>query len=203
MKIFITAIGTDCGKTIVSSIFTEALHADYWKPIQAGLPRDTDVVKSLVSNKASFFFSEAYLLKHPESPHSAAKKENIIIQLDTIVPPKTDRDLIIEGAGGMLVPLNDTDYVIDIAQRLNAPTVLVANIYLGSINHTLLSVQELKRRGLEILGIIFNGEENVASEEIILQKSGYKRLLRIKKEKEINKEIIKRYAWELKENLSL
>ena len=203
MKIFITAIGTDSGKTVVSSIFTEALDADYWKPIQAGFPRDTDVVRQLVSNQSSTFFPEAYLLKSPESPHSASKKENIIIELEKIIPPETNRNLIIEGAGGIMVPLNDTDFVIDIAQTLNIPVVLVSNIYLGSINHTLLSVEELRRRKLEVLGIVFNGEENSAAEEIILQKSGYKRLLRIKKESVINNETIKRYALELKENLRL
>lgn len=203
MKIFITAIGTDSGKTVVSSIFTEALNADYWKPVQAGFPRDTDVVCQLVSNQSSTFYAEAYLLKSPESPHSASKKENIIIKLEKIIPPETSRNLIIEGAGGIMVPLNDTDYVIDIAQTLKVPVVLVSNIYLGSINHTLLSVEELRRRKLEVLGIVFNGEENPAAEEIILQKSGYKRLLRIRKESEINKETIKRYALELKENLRL
>jgi dethiobiotin synthetase len=203
LKIFITAIGTDSGKTVVSSIFTEALLADYWKPIQAGFPRDSDAARALISNKISKFFPEAYLLKHPESPHSAAKKEGINILLEKIVAPDTEKHLIVEGAGGILVPINENDYVIDIAAKLKAKIVLVSNLYLGSINHTLLSIEELKRRQADVLGIIFNGEANTEAEDLILRKSGYKMLLRIGKEKEITQGIIRRYATALLENLSI
>ena len=202
MNIFITAIGTDSGKTIVSSIFAEALGADYWKPVQAGFPKDSDVVKALISNSSIRFHDEAYLLKHAESPHSAAKKENISINLGNIYIPKTENHLIVEGAGGLLVPLNDHDSVIDLAEKLNLDIVLVANIYLGSINHTLLSVNELERRKLNVIGIVFNGD-NQESENIILKKSRYKRLLKLEREKEITPEVIKKYAQELRKNLNM
>ncbi len=199
---FITAIGTDCGKTLVSAILVEFLGADYFKPVQAGFPTDTETVKSLVTNTQSTFFSESYLLKMPASPHKAARAEGIEIKLENIILPKNNtnssNNLVIEGAGGILVPLNDTDFVIDLATKFSAETnckvILVANLYLGSINHTLLTINELKRRNIDVLGIIFNGEENKESEDIILKHSGYKCLLRIQKEEDINKETVKKYA---------
>jgi dethiobiotin synthetase len=203
VNIFVTAIGTDSGKTLVSSILVEALKADYWKPIQAGFPRDTDTVRSLVSNASSRFFDEAYLLQSPESPHSAATKDGIKISLEKFTPPFTEKHLIIEGAGGILVPVNEEDCVIDIASRLECKIILVSNLYLGSINHTLLTVEELKRRNLEVLGIIFNGQENPEAERIILKKTGYKCLLRVEREKEINAKVVKRYTEELKSNLKV
>lgn len=193
MKIFVTAIGTDCGKTLASAILVEAFKADYWKPIQAGSPGDSDTVRALISNRETIIHPEAYYLKSPESPHSAAKKENIKIDLEKIIIPETSNDLIIEGAGGVLVPLNDHEYVIDIARKNEVPVVLVSNIYLGSINHTLLTIEELKRRGLVLKGIIFNGE-NAETENIILKKAGCPCMLKIKKEESITPEIIKKYA---------
>lgn len=200
MKIFITAIGTDCGKTLASAIVTEALKADYWKPIQAGLPRDADTVRSLISNPLSKIHPEAYLLKTPESPHAAAKKEGINISLGDLKLPTTSNNLVIEGAGGMLVPINQRNYVIDIASVYNLNIILVANIYLGSINHTLLTVEELKRRQLNVLGIIFNGE-NPDSEKIILEKSKYPLLLKIQREHEITPEIVLKYAAAFRKDL--
>jgi dethiobiotin synthetase len=203
VNIFITAIGTDSGKTLVSSILVEALKADYWKPIQAGFPRDTDTVKSLVSNLYSHYFDEAYLLQSAESPHSAALKDGIEIKLENIRAPFTKKHLVIEGAGGVLVPVNEEDCVIDIAARLKCKIILVSNLYLGSINHTLLTVEELKRRKMDVLGIIFNGKSNKESERIILKKSGYKCLLRVYEEVEVNTEIVKKYSQELNLNLNL
>ena len=129
MNYFVTAIGTDSGKTLVSSILVEALKADYWKPIQAGSPADTETVQSLVSNEISQFHSETHRLKLPASPHAAAKYEHLYIQLDDFVLPETSNDLIIEGSGGVLVPLNDQDYVVDIAKELDLEIILVANLY--------------------------------------------------------------------------
>jgi len=197
MNYFITAIGTDAGKTLVAAIITEALQADYWKPIQAGAPRDTETVQSLISNAQSKFHPEAYLLKHAESPHSAAKKENISIDLKKIQLPQTSNSLVIEGAGGILVPINEHQFVIDLVPQINAQVILVSQLYLGSINHTLLTVAELKRRNINVKGIIFNGPENKPAQEIILNYSGYKNLLHILQEKEITKEIVKKYASKL------
>lgn len=197
MNYFITAIGTDSGKTIASAILCEALKADYWKAIQCGEPRDTDSVKSLVSNSETKFYTEGYFFKKPASPHDAAKEEGVEIDIKKIKIPSTSNNLIIEGAGGLLVPLNDFDFVIDIPQQLAIPIILVANLYLGSINHTLLTINELKRRQIEVAGIIFNGEPNPESERIILHHSGYKKLLHILPEVEISKDIVKKYATEL------
>lgn len=197
MNYFVTAIGTDSGKTLISAVLTEALKADYWKPIQSGLPKDTDTVKDLVSNTITRFHPETHLFKIPVSPHAAAKYEHLTVQLDDFVLPETTNEIIIEGAGGVLVPINDNDFVIDIAKELGCPIILVANLYLGSINHTLLTVDYLKRNQIPVKGIIFNGESNLESETIIEKHSGYKVLLRLPKLSMINKEIIKYWGDEL------
>lgn len=199
MNYFVTGIDTDSGKTLVSAILCQALGADYWKPVQAGLPRDADTVKSLTNNSIRIF-PEAYILKTPVSPHAAAALDGVTIELAKFIAPDTERDLIIEGAGGCLVPLNDTDFVIDIAPEVADAVILVADLYLGSINHTLLTVEALKKRELPVKGIIFNGKSNPESERIILHHSGLPCLLRITPEENINHETVKRYAERLKEN---
>jgi dethiobiotin synthetase len=200
MTYFITAIDTDSGKTLVSSIFCEALQADYWKPVQAGLPRDSQVVKSLITNRISKIHDETFLLNTPASPHAAAKKDGIQIDLKKITPPETENSLIIEGAGGCLVPLNDHEFVIDLIKKLKVDVVLVSDLYLGSINHTLLTIEALQSRHIKIKGIVFNGESNPESERIILLHSQITCLLRINKETTINKEAVSKYARLLKEN---
>lgn len=198
MNYFITAIDTDSGKTMASAIIAEALGADYWKPIQAGKPTDSDTVRSLINSKL-VVHKEAYFLKKPASPHHAANVESIKITLDDIKLPKTNNDLVIEGAGGMLVPINDQDYVIDLAIKYSCKVILVSNLYLGSINHTLLTLEALEKRNLRPIGIIFNGESNPSSEEIILKKYNTPVLLRINREAEFTPELIARYADQLKE----
>jgi dethiobiotin synthetase len=200
MNYFVTAIGTDSGKTIVSAILCEALGADYWKPVQAGWPTDAERIKELVKRQHIVIHRERYLLKLPASPHAAAAAENIEINLNDFSPPKTKNDLIIEGAGGALVPLNSSDFVIDLAKEFNSRVILVSNNYLGSINHTLLTWEALKSRGLEIVGIIFNGDRNSATEEIILHHTGLRCLLKLEPENEITKDVIGKYARILKEN---
>lgn len=200
MRYFITAIGTDCGKTLSSAILCEALKADYWKPVQAGLPRDTDAVKQLVTNTITRFHEETYLLKTPASPHAAASLENKTIRLtDFKIPSVNNTSLIIEGAGGCLVPLNDHDFVIDLADAFQCEIILVADLYLGSINHTLLTAHFLKSKGLSVKGIIFNKvqDEYNASEEIILKHTGYPCLLRIANEKIIDREKVLHYTSKL------
>jgi dethiobiotin synthetase len=201
IKIFVTAIGTDSGKTLTSAILTEALKSDYWKPIQAGFPRDAETVKSLVTNPISQFHTERHLLMHPMSPHAAAAKENIQIKLSDFELPNTPNHLIVEGAGGILVPIDNENFLIDLAQTLSIPMILVSNLYLGSINHTLLSIQEIKRRGLDCKGIIFNGEPNEASESIIVKHSPYPVLFRIPKFGEVNAKIISEFASEIRKKL--
>lgn len=197
MNYFVTAIDTDSGKTFVSAILCEALGADYWKPVQAGQPRDSATVRELISNPGSRIHPERYYLKTPASPHAAAKLDNVRIELGDFVVPRSANDLIIEGAGGCLVPLNDHDFVIDLATRFNTEIILVADLYLGSINHTLLTIRELQRRQLRIKGIIFNGEANPQSEEIILLHAGLPCLLRIAREERLDNNIIKKYAKQL------
>ena len=196
MNYFITGIDTDSGKTLVSAVFCEAFGYDYWKPIQAGSPRDTEVVKALVSNKSIKFHAESYVLQTPASPHAAAKIDKVQIKLSEITLPVSD-SLIIEGAGGCLVPLNDSDFVIDLISKLEAPVVLVADLYLGSINHTLLTIEALTRRKIKIKGIVFNGESNPESESIILKHSSLPCLLRIKRESIIDTRIVRTYANQL------
>jgi dethiobiotin synthetase len=199
MKYFVTAIDTDSGKTLVSAILCEALKADYWKPVQAGLPRDAETVRALISNTITKIHEETFLLTTPASPHAAAKKDGVTIDLDAFKSPVTENPLIIEGAGGCLVPLNDHDLVIDLIRWLNTEVVLVADLYLGSINHTLLTIEALQGRRIKIKGIIFNGESNPESERIILLRSGLPCLLRINKELTITKEVVIKYAHLLKE----
>lgn len=193
MKYFVTGIGTEIGKTITSAILTEALEADYWKPIQAGDLENTDTekVRSLISNKKSNFHEESYRLKHAMSPHAAAKREGVHINLKNIKMPKHHNPLIIEGAGGLLVPLNDTDCVIDLTKQMDCEVILVSQNYLGSINHTLLSIEALKNRFIPIKGILFNGSENSETKEIILSKTGLKYLGSIPLLDEISKKSIK------------
>lgn len=200
MTYFITAIGTDSGKTLTSAIFCEAFDADYWKPIQSGLPRDTDTVRSLITNTETILHPEQYLLKTPVSPHAAARIDRVNIAIDAFQLPETKKNLIVEGAGGCMVPLNDRDLMIDLIAHLKVPTILVSNHYLGSINHTLLTVAALQNRNLKIQGIVFNGEANEETERIILSRTKLKCLLRIKKETVINRATVKQYASLLNKN---
>ena len=200
MDYFITGIDTDSGKTLVSAILCEAFNADYWKPIQSGLPRDSETVQRLVTNNKSKIHPERYLLKTPASPHAAAKIDDVNIQLDDFSLPATQNNLIVEGAGGCMVPLNDKHFVIDLINHLKLPVVLVADLYLGSINHTLLTVEALRNRKIEIAGIVFNGISNTESERIILLHSKLKCVLRINHEEKVSAEMVHAYAQKLKSN---
>ena len=200
MNYFVTAISTDSGKTVVSAILCEFLRADYWKPVQAGHPTDSDTIRSLFSDSRIVVHPESYLLKTPASPHAAASVEGIRIDMEQVHLPVTRNDLVIEGAGGCLVPLNDHDFVIDIAARFDCDIILVSNIYLGSINHTLLTFEALVKRRLPIAGIVFNGTPNAETENIILKHTKLPCLLRIAPEERISREKIKGYATKLNEN---
>ncbi|HEY0056545.1 MAG TPA: dethiobiotin synthase [Pedobacter sp.] len=164
--LFITGIGTDVGKTLIAAILVEKLKADYWKPIQSGDLDNSDSMKvqSLISNHDSVFHPEAYRLTQPYSPHKSAAIDGVEISLENISCPATSNTLIIEGAGGLMVPLNAKDYVIDLIQMLNAEAILVVKHYLGSINHTLLSLELFKSKGIPVKGIIYNGGEDYYSE---------------------------------------
>ncbi len=195
MKLFITGIGTDIGKTIVSAIITEALEADYWKPIQAGdlEQSDSHKIKSFITNSKTVIHSNSYALNTAASPHLAAKIDGITIDLKEIKEPITTNHLIIEGAGGIFVPLNETECVVDLIQP-DYKVILVSRHYLGSINHTLMTVEALQNRKINIAGIIFNGGLNEESESIILKKTGLKCMGRIDNEPYFDKNVILEYA---------
>ncbi|GAA4762617.1 MULTISPECIES: dethiobiotin synthase [Flavobacterium] len=202
MKLFITGIGTDVGKTIASAIITEALEADYWKPVQAGDLENSDShkIKRYLSNSKTTVHNNSYALNTPASPHLAAKLDGVTIDLKQIQEPKTKNHLVIEGAGGVFVPLNDVDCVIDIIQS-DYKVIVVSRHYLGSINHTLLTIEALKTRNLPIAGIIFNGNENISTEEIILNKTGLKMIGRIDDEPYFDNNVVRYYADQFRESL--
>ena len=202
MKLFITGISTDVGKTIASSILVEALEADYWKPIQAGDldNSDTHKVKSRISNSKSQFYPNSYQLNTPASPHLAAEIDGVTIDLKQIQEPKTDNHLVIEGAGGIFVPLSEKETIIDLIQ-LDYKVIVVSRHYLGSINHTLLTIEAIQNRGLKVAGIIFSGSENKSTEELILNKTGIKCIGRIDEEPYFDQNVISEYADLFRENL--
>lgn len=196
-KYFVTGIDTDSGKSLISAILTESLSADYWKPVQAGAPTDSDYIREHVRQE-TIIHPEAYNLKTPMSPHCAADIEGISLSLDNIQLPQTDNDIIVEGAGGIMVPLNAKDLVIDIAVRLDLEVILVSRNYLGSINHTLLSINYLENAGVKIAGIIFNGPSTPSTEDYILEYSGLHCLAKIPQLEEINLSIIQSLSKEIK-----
>jgi len=190
--LFITGIGTGIGKTIISAILTEKLKADYWKPVQSGDLDDSDTlkVKSLISNTQTVFHPETYRLTQPFSPHKSAAIDGIIIEKEKFIIPETDNQLLIEGAGGLMVPLNDYFLMIDLIKQLDAEAILVSQNYLGSINHTLLSVAVLKQYNIPIKGILFNGKSDVDSESYILKYTGLKLLGHVSEYSSINKKTV-------------
>lgn len=202
-KIFVTGISTEVGKTVVAAIITEALQADYWKPVQSGAAEDSDTqtVKAFITNKKSRFHPEAYRLPLPLSPHAAAEAAGIIIQPENIKLPPTQNNLVIEGAGGLLVPLKNQTLMVDLLPAFNSEVVLVSRNYLGSINHTLLTWEALKSRNIKVLGLVFNGEPNPASENFILDYTGLPKLLSVLPEKALTPAIIWKYAEQMRTRL--
>ena len=181
-----------------STPIVKALDAFYWKPVQSGIEiRDTETVMELSGQDKSKFFPEAYLLNAPESPHSAAKKDGVEIDVSKITLPDVKGNLIVEGAGGVLVPINEEETIMDIVKNLGIEVILVIPTYLGCINHSLLTINELKRNGVSISGIIFNGEESLEAQKIILEKSGVKKSLRIPRMKGNKSEFFDHWSFEL------
>ena len=202
MKLFITGISTDVGKTIASSIIVEALEADYWKPVQAGdlENSDTHKVKAYVSNSKSKFHPNSYALNTPASPHFSAARDGITIDVKQIKEPKTINHLVIEGAGGLLVPLNETRCIVDLI-KADYKVIVVSRHYLGSINHTLLTIEALKSRKIKIAGIIFSGDKNESTETIIQHRTGVTCIGRIAQEPYFDQNVIREYADLFRENL--
>ena len=208
--ILVTGIGTDVGKTLVSAILTEALQADYWKPVQAGFAGGTDAetVRALISNPVSVVHDELYRLHTPASPHIAARKDGLRIAVSTIVqqavilePLAGSRPFIVEGAGGLLVPLNETEKIADLAKALNARLILVSRNYLGSINHSLLTADYCRNHGLDVAGWIFS-DDYMAYEEEIVGWSGYPSLGSIPALDSVNQSTVKEQADRLRDGLA-
>jgi dethiobiotin synthetase len=158
---FVTGTDTDVGKTVISAWLVARLGANYWKPVQAGNHPETDseVVRRLTEVAPERILQEAYVLPEPIAPHEAAHRAGLTIDMQKLVLPASDRPLVVEGAGGLLVPLTDTAFVVDLADQLELPIVLVTRSTLGTINHTLLSIEAIRRRGLPLAGVVVNGPE--------------------------------------------
>jgi len=195
-KFIVTGIGTDIGKTVVSSILAEALKATYWKPVQAGDLDNSDSIKiKKWCSESVQLLPEAFRLSQPLSPHSAAEIDNVKITASDLVLPKVDGNFILEGAGGIMVPFNQEGLLfVDLIPMWNLPVILVSRHYLGSINHTLLTAEILQNRGAKIEGVIFVGDENKSTESIILSKTKLKLIARIPIAEEITSEFIKDQA---------
>lgn len=195
--------GTGVGKTVASTVLCNALKADYWKPIQTGSETDSD--SRFVQQQTNYnitIHSEAYLLKEPASPHYAANLENKQIELNNVLLPQTNNRLVIEGAGGLLVPINENHTQVDVIEHLNAPVILVANEYLGSINHTLLSVELLRYKKISLLGILFSGQSYRDNEEVIIHFSCCLNLGRVAYAQKMDNHFFAQQADRLKENLN-
>ncbi|KKJ01655.1 dethiobiotin synthase [Prochlorothrix hollandica] len=166
----VSGTDTDVGKTVVSALLSLGLKASYWKPIQSGTQpcTDTDYVRQVTQLPDDHFWPERFRLSQPLSPHAAAAIDGVSLHLqDFSLPPVGDRPLIVEGAGGLLVPLNDRHYILDLIRHLDLPVCLVARSGLGTLNHTLLSLAQLRRSQVPILGVVLNGPKNPSNRQAI------------------------------------
>jgi dethiobiotin synthetase len=195
-RVFVSAIGTDSGKTLVSAILTKKWQASYWKPIQCGTPTDSEEISKLCGPE-TFVFPEVHFLKTPASPHFAARQEGREINLSDFSLPETPGSLVVEGAGGLLVPINRTQTIADLVQHFDLPLVLVVNHYLGSLNHSLLTIHEINRRQMPIYGIVFNGIDFQDAESVILEAAQVPCLFRIQKWPEVSAESISAFCLNL------
>ncbi|MEM1322922.1 MAG: dethiobiotin synthase [Bacteroidota bacterium] len=200
---FVSGIGTEVGKTVASAVLVKALAAHYWKPVQAGdlHHTDTDKVSQWAAHPDFHAYPEGYRLNTPASPHAAAAIDGLEIQLSDFHLPQSPRTLIVEGAGGLMVPLNDRDCIIDLMVQLQLPVILVSRNYLGSINHSLLSIEALRVRQLNIAGVLFNGPEVKTTQEVIAKQTGIKVLGRIEELETVSAASVARAAAALRETL--
>ncbi|MBB4079986.1 dethiobiotin synthetase [Lewinella aquimaris] len=194
---FISGIGTEVGKTVASAFLQLALDADYWKPVQAGdlAFGDTERVREWTGLPNERYHPERYRLNTPASPHYAARLDGIEIKLaDFTLPPQRGRPLLVEGAGGLLVPINERHCMIDLAIHLDLPVILVSRHYLGSINHTLLSLEVLRGRGCKVGGIVFSGGDNPESARIIEKMGGVPIIATLPELPVVNREALRKLA---------
>lgn len=193
-KLFVTGTDTDIGKTVVSSILLAGLKAGYWKPIQTGRDplTDKEFVQKITQLPDSHFYQENYNLTAPMSPHAAAEIDGISISFDEIQVPKISHNrLVIEGAGGLIVPVNDHQYIIDLIVHLGYPVLLVAKSGLGTLNHTLLSLEALSSRNIRVFGVVLVGEKHESNEKAIIKYGKVNRLFRLPILPDINPESLK------------
>tara|TARA_B100000575_G_scaffold287153_1_gene285010 strand:+ start:1053 stop:1682 length:630 start_codon:yes stop_codon:yes gene_type:complete len=174
MSFFLTGTDTEVGKTVTCAWLLLHYRYHYWKPIQSGMDNpDTEIVRKITDFHESFFFPPTYELQQPLSPHTSAKLDGIKIELSNFKLPRNNTKIVVEGAGGVLVPINGRkEFMVDIMAKLSLPILLVARSKLGTINHTLLTINELKRRNLPLKGIILCGEKNRDNKESIETCSG-------------------------------
>ena len=202
--IFVTGIGTGVGKTFISAILARALEADYWKPIQAGFDEGTDSewVAGMLTGTQSVVHPEVYKLAMPASPHIAAREEGIRINIDEITKriPANNRTLIVEGAGGLLVPLNESEFVADLIKALDAKVILVSRNYLGSINHSLLTARVCREMQIPVIGWIFN-DQYLNYEEEIVKWSNFPRIASVPYSDNINGTFINSQAAAISKHL--
>jgi dethiobiotin synthetase len=181
-RLVVTGTDTGIGKTVFAAGLADLLHACYWKPIQSGLDDEPDaqVVARLGGLSSDRILPERYRLRTPVSPHQSAAIDGIHIDAEAItIPDAGGRTLVIEGAGGLMVPLNSTTLYIDLFARWQLPVVLCARTALGTINHSLLSIEALRRRDIELCGVVFIGDGNPESERVICEMGSVKRLGRL------------------------
>ncbi|TIX19912.1 dethiobiotin synthase, partial [Mesorhizobium sp.] len=171
MQIVVTGTDTGIGKTVFAAGLTGLLDGIYWKPVQAGIQEETDseVVSLLAGLSTDQVLPEAWRLREPLSPHRAAELDGVEIDAGQLALPKTDRPLVVEGAGGLMVPVNRRTLYIDVFAQWNAPVVLCARTMLGTINHTLLSIEALRARSIPLLGVVFIGDRMVDTQKTIVQ----------------------------------
>ena len=196
----VTGIGTDVGKTVVSAIIAQTIEADYWKPIQSGELENSDSHKiDRLTNDNVHILSERYRLTEPLSPHASAAIDGVHLQLSELTLPETNRNLLVEGAGGLMVPINDTDLLIDAFKQWNLPVIIVSRHYVGSINHTILTIEALQNRGIAIKGLVFVGDENKATESFILNHTKVPFLMRVPLVADVTTDFVQQQASILKE----
>ena len=203
MNFIVVGIHTGIGKTVCSAIMTEALGYDYWKPVQAGDLDESDsiFIKNHISTPLSKIHREAFCLTEAMSPHAAAKIDNIEITLETLNLPATQNGLIVETAGGIMSPLSDSLVVLDLIKHLGLPVVLVTQDYLGSINHTLLSIEILRGVDIPILGLVFSGKKVATSRDFISQYAGLETLFEIPFFEKLDRETIVKFAKNISKGL--
>lgn len=195
---FISAIGTDSGKTLASAILCRHLNAAYYKPIQSGPDYDSTQIQKWLNGNVEIL-PEAFKLTQPMSPHIAAENDGIEILKNDLEIPDYKGNMIIESAGGLMVPINTKGFIMaDFTKMWKLPVILVINHYLGAINHSFLSLEYCKTHNIQLAGIIFNGTDNLGNEDIILTHYPLPVILRIPQLEQINETVIDKLAKEVK-----